>query len=344
MSGAMDAERRKYLDLFRRALDSAGEYRGPDDGRGIVTCGSLKFAPYLWILIRSLRAVGCSLPIELWHMEGEVNEPLERWLAPYGVTFRNGGRLPWGRNRYFNGAHGIKPYAVVHSSFREVLFLDADNCAIVDPTFLFDAPEFSEQGEVFWSDPMNTAGRLGCAALRQDFGVTPGGEEFESGQFLVDKARAWRALMLTLHMNELSGYYYRFLFGDKETFRLAFDAVQQPYTLVLPPPHASTRDWRRKGHLQYWTDGRALFQHRACPKWEMIVTRSNNHHLGHLPAETVESIFSELRYRWPLVMPVRERLRPYAGIARRIIQPWWVRPYFGWLRAVVRRVTDRERR
>ena len=340
----MEAERAEYFERFTRALSDAGEFPGADAARGIVTCGSLKFMPYLWILVRSLRHAGCKLPVELWHMEGEVNGAFQRWLEPYGVTFRNGGRLPWNRNRYFNGAHGFKPYAVIHSSFRDVLFLDADNSVAIDPAFLFETPEFQQSGAVFWSDPVSMTTRMGGAALRADFGVDPGGEEFESGQFIVDKARCWRALQLTLHLNERSGYYYRFLFGDKETFRLAFDAAGQPYALARQPAHAPARDWRRAGHIQYWTDGRPLFHHRVGRKWEMDVTNPSNHVLPHLPAPFVEEIFAELRSEWPRVMPVRERLRPYAGMVRRAVQPEWSRPYFGWLRSAVRTLTDRERR
>src|SRR5579871_942984 len=279
----MDAERARYFERFQHALAEMGEFPGAAHEQGIVTCGSLKFTPYLWILIRSLRHAGCTLPIELWHMEGEVNAALQRWFEPYGVTFRDGGRLPWGRNRFFNGAHGFKPYAVVHSSFQRVLFLDADNSVAIDPAFLFTTPEFLRHGAVFWSDPVVMTDRLGGAALRADFGLDPGGDEFESGQFVVDKSRCWRALRLTMHLNELSGYYYRFLFGDKETFRFAFDAARQPYVLARQPVDAPHRDWRATGHIQYWTDGRPLFHHRVGRKWEMDVTRASNHVLPHLP-------------------------------------------------------------
>ena len=340
----MDAERAKYFELFQRALTSHTQCPETAHGRGIVTCGSQKFAPYLFILIKSLRHHGCTLPIELWHMEGEINEPLKRWLEPYGVAFRDGGALSWGRNRLFNGAHGIKPYSVVHSSFREVLFLDADNSVCADPTFLFETPEYQQSGALFWSDPVAATTKLGAAELRKDYGLEPGGEEFESGQFVVDKTRAWSALMLTLHLNERSGYYYRFLFGDKETFRMGFDAVRQPYVLATQPKNVPDRDWLHKGHVQYWIDGTPLFFHRVGRKWEIIVTRQENHDLSHLPPALVSEIFEELQGRWSEVMPLRERTRPYLGVMRRTLQPMWIRPYFRWLTSAMRLDTDRGRR
>jgi hypothetical protein len=39
------------------------------------------------------------------------------------------------------GGWQLKPYSIVHCPFREVLFLDADNVPLRDPTFLFECDE-----------------------------------------------------------------------------------------------------------------------------------------------------------------------------------------------------------
>ena len=44
-------------------------------GRGIVVCGGGdKYFPCAWVCIRMLRHVGCTLPIELWHV-GQAELP-----------------------------------------------------------------------------------------------------------------------------------------------------------------------------------------------------------------------------------------------------------------------------
>ena len=50
------------------------------------------------------------------------------------------------------GGWELKPYAVMHSRFREVLLLDADNVPVRDPSFLFDRPEYRDTGALFWPD------------------------------------------------------------------------------------------------------------------------------------------------------------------------------------------------
>jgi len=323
----MDDERRRHLDLFLSAAREIPPQQAYAHGRGIVTCGSLKFTAYLWILIRSLRHHGCTLPIELWHMEGEINEPLRRFLEPHGVTFRDAGHLQWAMGQFLNARHGIKPYAILHSSFREIIFLDADNCVFRDPTFLFDTDAFVRHRAIFWPDWSATAGRLGAADLRRDFGLDAGGEEFETGQIVVDRVDCWRALTLTLHLAQHADYYFRFLYGDKEAFHLAFDFVQQSYLLVPHPVLSWRGDWERKGFIQHWIDGQPLFHHRVGRKWEAIVTREESHDLPALPAAVVREILVELRRRWSSVVPIRERLRFHAGIARRVSRdrrPAWL--------------------
>ncbi|POM80295.1 Hypothetical protein PHPALM_1884 [Phytophthora palmivora] len=45
-----------------------------------------------------------------------------------------------------------KPYAIYHSRFESVLWLDSDNIPVRDPTYLFEAPEFVKHGAIFWPD------------------------------------------------------------------------------------------------------------------------------------------------------------------------------------------------
>lgn len=45
-----------------------------------------------------------------------------------------------------------KIYALYHSSFQQVLMLDADNMPLQDPTYLFDAPHMVQHGAMVWLD------------------------------------------------------------------------------------------------------------------------------------------------------------------------------------------------
>lgn len=297
----MDPERRQYFDRLQRALEEFPDAAPPGAGRGIVTCGSVRFAPLLWLLVRSLRYHGCALPIELWHLGGEVNDALRRLLEPQGVSFREVADPLCPPTPHPRAAHALKPHAIAHSAFREVLFLDADNCAFRDPTFLFETTEFRRHRAIFWPDWGPMTQHLGGPELRRDFGLRDGPQvEFESGQIVLDKVDRWRALALTLHLNEHSDYYYRFLFGDKETFRLAFDLLGSDYFLVpLVPAY-------QKGLAHFWTDTQPLFHHR-CGRIKRTLLRPRN--LPALPPSELRESLRLLSQHWK--PPLRDRLDVY---------------------------------
>jgi hypothetical protein len=165
--------------------------------------------------------------------------------------------------RILNGWE-LKPYALLHSSFEDVLLLDADNVPVVNPQFLFETPEFQSRGAIFWPDYANGGNPKGLPVWRS-CGLRPPREpEFESGQIVVSKQRCWSALCLSLWFNEQSDFYYRYVHGDKETFHLAFRKIRQPYFLVPTPIHPLEATM-----CQHDFNGRRIFQHRNLDKWDL---------------------------------------------------------------------------
>ena len=107
--------------------------------------------------------------------------------------------------------YGVKPYilkqlALVSSNCRQCLLIDADNAPLRDPTYLFSDPDFVRTGLLLWPDFWHM--RAGSASIREIFGLPQSWDEsemldmrtVESGQMVVDKQRAWQALMLSVYM------------------------------------------------------------------------------------------------------------------------------------------------
>ena len=165
----------------------------------------------------------------------------------------------------------MKAAALLLSRFEEVLFLDSDNVAVLNPEALFDSKEFKESGAILWPDYWeSTAARDAAAALGlSDDEVEEGGKEkssdnddndnalsssfsssssssfqlrgsHESGQMLFDKRRAWPALALAAYFNHVPGFYYEILGcfmgkGDKETFAAALAATRSRFHKIETP-------------------------------------------------------------------------------------------------------------
>lgn len=247
------------------ATDPAYGYPGGFEGRGIVTCaGGGKYLPCAWVLVRMLRHLGCPLPIECWHL-GPEEIPAE-WrglFTPYDVTFVDGREVAQRHPHPRLNGWELKPYAIRFSRFREVLFLDADNVPVYDPSAVFAWPEYAAQGAMFWPDrgflaAVHPAWRIfGEIAPRRE-------REFETGQVLVDKARIWGPLLLTNWYNVHSPFFYRHVHGDKETFHLAWRRWGAEYAMPAQGP-------RDVGRALYQHDfaGARIWQHRGGAKWSL---------------------------------------------------------------------------
>jgi hypothetical protein len=235
-------------------------------GRGIViAAGGPRLLINAWVAIRMLRHVGCELPIECWYLgEDEYNAAWEALVEPFDVrcidAFQVRKQFPHAQLRGWE----LKPYAIQHSAYADVILLDADNIAIRDPTYLFDSSYYHDYGAVFWPDCADRRlGRDQPAWLV--FGNIPYQDEpeFESGQIVLDKSRCWAALELChWYMQNSANFYFQYVQGDKEVFHLAWRRLGQLYAMpsrgieVLP------------GVLcQHDFDGRRIFQHRNGRKW-----------------------------------------------------------------------------
>jgi FkbM family methyltransferase len=244
-------------------------------GRGIVIAGGGdRYFASLYVTIRALRHVGCDLPIQIWYLGRNQEMPAERQalLDPYNVKCVDADEVRRSHPaRRLNGWE-LKVFAVLHCSFQEILFLDADCYPCRDPGFLFDLEDFSRLGAIFWPDMATFDERLKWPA----FGVAdprrPG--SVESGQFVLDKEQCWRPLNLAWFYNDHSDYYYRYCYGDKHTFEVAWARCGQPFVMWQPQAR-----WSHVAYLHPGPDDAPLFVHRCADKFRFeqhaYLTRQN---------------------------------------------------------------------
>ncbi len=250
---------------FREDVMAAGDapFRGGTGGRGIVTCaGGVRLFVCVYVLVRILRqTLRCKLPVELWHFGGEEITPAMRaLLSGLDVDLVDAAAVLKDHPAAIADGWQLKAYALVHSRFDEVLFLDADQVPVRDPADLFDWPDYICKGVVFWPDVIDLRGDNAIWALCGLAGETC--RSWESGQILVDRRRHWRALNMALRLNERAEIVYRMIYGDKDTFLLAWRMAEAGAAVV---PHWPFRDQRILVQRDF--DGRPMFQHRTGTKW-----------------------------------------------------------------------------
>ncbi|MDB5392239.1 MAG: hypothetical protein JWM11_7885 [Planctomycetaceae bacterium] len=242
------------------------------EGRGVVVVGGGKYFVSAYVTIRVLRHVGCRLPIELWHLDGEIDAEMQRLVEAWGVRCINADRVE--TTEPFRFLHGnwwkgwqLKAFALRHCSFREVLLLDADSYPVRNPEFLFDWPNYRDWGAVFWPDLKVNKGMIPTHAWKA-LGIEPFQElPTESGQLLVHKELCWRELNLALHYNSHADFVYRILYGDKDTFPMAWQRLGRRYARMWPESEfesVAIRQLDERGEL--------LFLHRVHDKFRLPET------------------------------------------------------------------------
>jgi hypothetical protein len=248
----------------------------PFDRKGIVlVAGGGRCFTNAFVSLTILRSsLKTQLPIQVWHLgPDEMTARMKKMLHRFDVdlvdAFAVRRRSPM---RRLSGWE-CKVFAVRHSPYLHVLLLDADNMALADPEFLFSLPEYQETGAVFWPDNQS---HLADSPVWEIFRTAYRPElEVESGQLLIDKKRCWVPLNLALHFNDWSDIYFRYVYGDKETFHFAWRHLDQPYAMPAgrprilycfkETPHGCKR---MTGALEQSDfDGRPIFHHRTGAEW-----------------------------------------------------------------------------
>lgn len=242
-------------------------------GRGIIIVAGGKYLESAFVQVKMLRKYQCRLRIQVWHLGEEEMTPAQiKAFAEYNVESRDFKTYvsptllaPIQANvglRLFQ----LKPLAILHSDLSEVLLLDSDNVPLRDPAFLFDTPEFQAAGSIFWPDYWTTSL---VNPIWQATGQEPARMwEQESGQLLINKAVAWRALNLCVHLND--AFYMRLLNGDKDTFRFAWLAAGVQFHMIdhwpiavgtMKETHSADQGFCGHSMMQRDAAGTPLFLH-----------------------------------------------------------------------------------
>lgn len=215
--------------------------------RGIVICVGNGYFDLALHLIKSIRMMGCMLPIQIFHLgDKDLYPRYQRHLEKQKNV------LTCDIGSYFNNdilkleTWDIKPFAMLASSFREVILLDADTVLLENPEKFYDQEDYLRTGTLFYRDrqfvstqgmshltwlnyvmPQPLSHKLRTTNLCR--GTTS--YEQESGVVLIDKMRRLYGLLGACLLNQIEQrkVIHGATHGEKETFWLGFELAQEPY-------------------------------------------------------------------------------------------------------------------
>jgi len=293
--------------LQDRAIDAARSATPPQysgDGIVMVAGGGRHFVNAYVSLALLRRDLKCHLPIQVWHLgPADMSPRMAKLLEQFDVEVIDASEVRRTHPMRIMGGWECKPYAVLHSRFERVILMDADNFARRDPAYLLEHQELDDSGALFWPDisvaPINSPQ---WELFRVPFRREP---EFESGQLVIDKSRAWLPLNLAVHYCAWSDIYWQYVNGDKQAFQMAWRHLEAPYALCpWPVKHLTgvvetpiARQHWKVAFEQYDFDGAPLFHHRGGCEWVLYGTNIMVDGEGDIEAKC-HVILGELRSLW----------------------------------------------
>jgi alpha 1,2-mannosyltransferase len=207
---------------------------------GIVTTSTRLLLPAFLVSLRILRRTGCTLPVEYFLSRGQ----------DYDVDFCEN-ILPSmnARCRFFVDGEEMssaelirfqyKIFAILFSSFEDVIFLDGDNLALQDPSSLLTSEPFLSTGLILWPDFWPSTISPHLATIVNKSIKASSHRTCETGQLVISKSKHWKTLLLTAYYNYHGPHLYYSLAsqgghgeGDKELYRISAEVLGMPYYLV----------------------------------------------------------------------------------------------------------------
>lgn len=263
------------------ALAGASSSAGAPEatGRGIVMVVYPKLLVSTYAVVRTLReSLNCSLPIEIWYLESEMganatsNAVLQVLTAAFAPL-----TLVAVADPHVTGFNS-KVHAILHTNLSDVLFLDADNVPVRDPTYLFDSLEYQRTGALFWPDfwhPAHSIFKINTLSLLWELLGMDFIDMFEqeSGQLLINRRKSFVALQtLRLFAFRQPNHFETLMlaWGDKDLFRLAWLKSNSSFHMIESPPAVAGSLVQGKfcgmSMVQFDPAGDVVFLHRNAMK------------------------------------------------------------------------------
>jgi hypothetical protein len=248
--------------------------------RGIVIAGGGKYEEWALVNCMWLRQRGVTLPIQVFYLGAkEISRRLRPYFEKLDVELVDAQELRkthWMRRL---GGWELKAYAAARCRFDEVCFVDADCLLSVDPSVVWDDPEYQEKGALFFSD-MN---KCRLSQWHYFYAQVPIPEkEFESGVFFWNRQRSWPGILMTMWILQHSEVWFRLTYGDKETFYLGFETMKTPFVQSMEC------SWAGWGILQKWK-GTEVARHLMAYKRKEAKS----------PEQAIDHLFEKVRMLGP---------------------------------------------
>ncbi|KAF9113946.1 hypothetical protein BGX27_000477 [Mortierella sp. AM989] len=246
-------EKKLYPWIHLNSQTSFSMYDSYED-KGIVVCAGNRQFDYIVSSIQAIRRLQPSLPIQIFYMgDGDLSIGRRNYILGMTSNIETVDIVRILDNDYMQlGGWSIKAFAILASRFREVILVDSDAYFLRDPVELFEDPGYKLTGTLYFYDRTLFAGwTKGPDWIRSMLPITSNFpqktrmyrglsmHEQESGVVVINKGTRFTGILAVCKMNskwERDLYTYKQFYGDKESFWMGYEMVQEPFAFVKSYP------------------------------------------------------------------------------------------------------------
>ncbi|KAJ3314536.1 hypothetical protein HDV04_006075 [Boothiomyces sp. JEL0838] len=277
----------KTLFSWIKGFKSTIDMRDSFEGTGLVICAGNHQTNLAISTLRIIRDVhGSKIPFEVFYNgDGDLSRENRAKFEKVPNTKTVDIQKILDNNQIKIGGWAIKSFALLASSFDKAMLIDADVVFLQSPDVLFDGKLFEKNGALFFHDrslyshgeetlnwfkslmpdPMSEY----ASKMRVFKGTTA--HEQESGVVLINKRENMLGLLATciLNVDNYREIAYKRVFGDKETFWVGFESIEEKYIFNPRYPGAAGELKEVEGELKYEICARQLLHvdENSLPIW-----------------------------------------------------------------------------
>ncbi|KAJ3269816.1 hypothetical protein HDV01_000913 [Terramyces sp. JEL0728] len=239
----------KIIDrqLFPWIHTSTVKMRKSFKGNGIVMSVNNNYTEFALSTLTAIRTVHkCNLPFEIFYIgENDLSKENQQKFKQIPNTKTIDLTKVFKNDILQLDGWDSKPFALLASSFRNAMIIDADTVFLQSPKLLFKDPQFLDKRALFFQDRkvymLSYDGKLWLEKFFQD-NLSEAARNYdilnwkslhqqESGVVLIDKEMHLPGLLAacTLNMGIVKEITYEHVHGDKETFWIGFEVVGDEY-------------------------------------------------------------------------------------------------------------------
>ena len=237
----------KESQILNKIIEFKGKipkYKNNNKQRGVIICGGDVYFLSIIVSIENIIKYNPNIKIEWYYCNDELFDFQKKYVTEkYNnvILINCLDKIPHWFPETITPIQikgfMIKSFALMVTSFSDVILIDGDNIPIINFDNLFNNDDYLKYGNIFWPDINFNSEESKRRILPYGneiykvFNIQPPDRFTDSGQILININKCWEAICISYFLNYNFEILYKCFYGDKDLYYIAFQLTNIFYFL-----------------------------------------------------------------------------------------------------------------